>query len=397
VKLELGGVEGDGDGRRRDSCELETNQSVLSQTMDKQEGVAELPLERPAGLHAAASSPSGTLFTQQTFGATGFSGTRAWDVNGSVTIHGSRTGNNEFLIDGASNAGTGGWSYAPPVDAIEEFKVDTASTDASYGRTSGGVVNLTLKSGTNELHGSARRSSAAPRSTRTDPEHAEQHLERGAQVRRRRGDGQRPDQARQDLLHGRLPGLLRGDPVPVDDDRADRPAAAGDFSQTFNAQGNLIQIFDPLTTTCNAQACARGPRSRQQDPGQPHQPGRGGAAGADADGERRGHDHRQQQLHRLAEPRPLPLQLVPDAARSLVQPDAAAVVQQQRQLGIGAALGELAAAAGAAQRQLADASQPLPGDRRPQPDRRPRRSSTRACRSIGSTSRIRRNSARSAR
>ena len=69
-------------------------------------------------------------------------------------IHGSRTGNNEFLIDGAANAGTGGWSYAPPVDAIEEFKVDTASTDASYGRTSGGVVNLTLKSGTNQLHGS---------------------------------------------------------------------------------------------------------------------------------------------------------------------------------------------------------------------------------------------------
>src|SRR5580765_2289530 len=133
--------------------ETETNQSVLSQTMDNKK-VSELPLNGRQ-VYMLLQLTSGTLFTQQTFGASGFSGTRAWDVNGSVTIHGSRTGNNEFLIDGASNAGTGGWSYAPPVDAIEEFKVDSASTDAQYGRTSGGVVNLTLRSGTNKLHGSA--------------------------------------------------------------------------------------------------------------------------------------------------------------------------------------------------------------------------------------------------
>ena len=101
---------------------------------------------------------AGTLFTQTTFGATGFSGTRAWDVNGSLSVHGSRTGNNEFLIEGAPSSGTGGgtgsWNYAPPVDAIEEFKIQTSSVDASYGRTSGGVVNMTLRSGTNQLRGS---------------------------------------------------------------------------------------------------------------------------------------------------------------------------------------------------------------------------------------------------
>jgi hypothetical protein len=143
--------------------EVETNQSVLSQTMDNKK-VSELPLNGRQ-VYMLLQLTSGTLFTQQQFGASGFSGTRAWDVNGSVTIHGSRTGNNEFLIDGASNAGTGGWSYAPPVDAIEEFKVDTASTDASYGRTSGGVVNLTLKSGTNSLRGSG---TALVRGTKLD-------------------------------------------------------------------------------------------------------------------------------------------------------------------------------------------------------------------------------------
>src|SRR6266571_2807137 len=49
---------------------------------------------------------------------------------------------------------TAGWQFAPPVDAIQEFKVQTASVDASYGRTSGGVVNMTLRSGTNAFHGS---------------------------------------------------------------------------------------------------------------------------------------------------------------------------------------------------------------------------------------------------
>src|SRR5262249_35563033 len=97
-----------------------------------------------------------TLFLQEQFGATGSSGTRAWDVaqGAQFSIHGSRTGNNEFLIDGAPNAGTGTWSYSPPVEAIQEFKVDSASNSAQYSRTSGGVISVTLKSGTNELHGS---------------------------------------------------------------------------------------------------------------------------------------------------------------------------------------------------------------------------------------------------
>ena len=80
-------------------------------------------------------------------------------MNGSLTIHGSRTSNNEFLIEGAPSAGTGGgtgsWNYAPPVDAIEELKVSTSSVDASFGRTSGGVVNMTFRSGTNQFRGSA--------------------------------------------------------------------------------------------------------------------------------------------------------------------------------------------------------------------------------------------------
>lgn len=77
-----------------------------------------------------------------------------WSING-----GSRgRGGNEFLLDGASNnaqAGGNNIAYVPPVDAVAEFKIQTNSYDAQYGKTSGGIINVSLKSGTNSLHGTA--------------------------------------------------------------------------------------------------------------------------------------------------------------------------------------------------------------------------------------------------
>lgn len=43
----------------------------------------------------------------------------------------------------------------PNLDAIQEFKVQTSGLSAEFGRTVGGVVNATLKSGTNQFHGNA--------------------------------------------------------------------------------------------------------------------------------------------------------------------------------------------------------------------------------------------------
>src|SRR5882762_5825174 len=73
------------------------------------------------------------------------------------SMNGGQNRNNEFLLDGApNNANQGGnnIAYVPPADAVQEFKVQTNSYDAQYGRTAGGVVNMSLKSGTNTLHGS---------------------------------------------------------------------------------------------------------------------------------------------------------------------------------------------------------------------------------------------------
>lgn len=96
----------------------------------------------------------GVLFTQEQFGASGFSGTRGWDANNSYKINGGRPGTSIFLLNGAPiNDYTGTWEISPNIESVHEFKVMTNVYDSQYGRMAGGVVNTTIKSGTNQWHG----------------------------------------------------------------------------------------------------------------------------------------------------------------------------------------------------------------------------------------------------
>jgi outer membrane receptor protein involved in Fe transport len=226
---------------------VESDQSTLAQTMENKR-VSELPLNGRQ-VYQLLQLTSGTQFTQTTFGSTGFSGTRAWDTTGNISIHGSRTGNNEFLIDGASNAATGGWQYAPPVDAIQEFKVQTASVDASYGRTSGGVVNMTLRPGTNAFHGSTfafyRGDALDANSTQNNrnglPNKDHRFVDGGGVI----GGPIWHDRT---FFMGAYQGFNENIPFPRTSTVPTDLERAGDFSQTFNSAGQPITIYDPLTT-----------------------------------------------------------------------------------------------------------------------------------------------------
>jgi len=98
----------------------------------------------------------GVIFTQEQFGASGFSGTRGWDVNNSYKFNGARAGNgnNVFMLNGTpiSNEGST-WEFAPSVDAVQEFSAMTTVYDAQYGHEAGGVVNTVIRGGTNNWHG----------------------------------------------------------------------------------------------------------------------------------------------------------------------------------------------------------------------------------------------------
>ena len=83
-------------------------------------------------------------------------------ANGGFSANGVRSnGQNNFLLNGVDNnintidfLNQTAYAIAPAIDAVGEVSIQTNGYNAEYGRAAGGVMNVTLKSGTNSLHGS---------------------------------------------------------------------------------------------------------------------------------------------------------------------------------------------------------------------------------------------------
>jgi Carboxypeptidase regulatory-like domain/TonB-dependent Receptor Plug Domain/TonB dependent receptor len=122
--------------------------------------VRELPLNGRSWTDLAALQPGvDTIQTQPSFSTGSDRGNRGFGQQ--LTISGARPQQNNYRLDGVSlndyaNGAPGsvlGGNLG--VDAIQEFSVLTSNYSAEYGKTSGGVVNATTRSGTNSFHGSA--------------------------------------------------------------------------------------------------------------------------------------------------------------------------------------------------------------------------------------------------
>src|SRR6202035_4953064 len=88
--------------------------------------------------------------------------TRGNAASGAFSSNGNRPAQNNYLLDGIDNNSDtvdflNGTNYVvlPPVDAVEEFKVQTSDFSAEFGRSGAAVLNATIKSGTNNFHGAA--------------------------------------------------------------------------------------------------------------------------------------------------------------------------------------------------------------------------------------------------
>lgn len=83
-----------------------------------------------------------------------------WEPGSTVDVNMAGSGNKtaSITLDGANNTSRDTGSgvlvpgFVPPADAVEEFKVQTVSFEGSTGSTMGGTMNVSLKSGTNDLH-----------------------------------------------------------------------------------------------------------------------------------------------------------------------------------------------------------------------------------------------------
>jgi hypothetical protein len=128
---------------------LETQTSDLGQVVDNRT-INDLPLNgrnfSQLALLAAGVAPSEPgAANEDTFG---------------FSSNGARSYQNNYLLDGIDNNSNitdlqTGASYViqPSVDAVEEFKVQTSGYSAEFGRGNGAVLNATIKSGTNDFHG----------------------------------------------------------------------------------------------------------------------------------------------------------------------------------------------------------------------------------------------------
>lgn len=212
--------------------------------------VAELPLNGRQSYMLMRFSP-GVMFTQRTFGSSGFSGTRAWDVNGAFTMNGGRTGTNQFLLNGAPISTNGTFNVAPNVEAIQEFKVMVNTYDAQYARSGGGHVNTTLKSGTNEWHGSVFnfwRNRILDANTR---QNNASNQARGFRNQHQYGGvigG--PVRKDRDFVFFSFEGWQERVPFPSVATVPPPAIRGGDFSRYVPlGQPGVIRVYDPLTST----------------------------------------------------------------------------------------------------------------------------------------------------
>ncbi|MBI4909887.1 MAG: TonB-dependent receptor [Acidobacteria bacterium] len=72
-----------------------------------------------------------------------------------IIVNGTRSNSSEATVDGSPVMANRNASFSPPQDLVQEFKVNTATYDASIGHAAGAMTNVSMKSGTNAIHGTA--------------------------------------------------------------------------------------------------------------------------------------------------------------------------------------------------------------------------------------------------
>jgi hypothetical protein len=243
---------------------LQTETSDLGQVVENRQ-VLELPLNGRNTI-ALASLAAGVR-PQGTFGNNSATGNyTGW---GNFSANGGLANANEVLVDGlpVTTSAIGGVAMMPAVDATEEFKVQTNNFSAEFDRTAGGIINLSLKSGTNALHGSVyeflRNDKFDSADFFTNRAGRSKAALRYNQFGASAGGAIKRDKTfffalyegfRQHL--GRV--YTTTVPTALEDN--------GDFSQTRAASGDLRTISDPLSTRRVGNSYIRSPFANNRIP-----------------------------------------------------------------------------------------------------------------------------------
>lgn len=161
-------------------------------------------------------------------------------------IGGPTRGQNDILIDGSPLANSAKLAYNPPVDAVSEYTLIENAIDAEYGHTAGGIVTMSMKSGTNQWHGSGYYYGGDPDWNAVTDRSTGQHSQNtfwnagatlGMPLIKNKLFMFSSFEKQTDTSYRALSYTL-----PTELERR------GDFSQSYNADGSLRVIYDPLTS-----------------------------------------------------------------------------------------------------------------------------------------------------
>jgi len=189
-------------------------------------------------------------------------------INGAASGTGGTDSNTDVLIDGTSaTKGDRQVIMIPALESVQEFRVLTNIFDAQYGRTGGGIITTTTKSGTNAFHGAVF------------DRYFDQRLGANSWANNRNGVA-RPDRTYHNYgfqVNGpvRIPKLFDGrnklffmlnyDASPTNSLYTTQWSTplpemkTGDFSNFFAANGQPVLIYDPLTTRASGATFIRSP------------------------------------------------------------------------------------------------------------------------------------------
>ena len=218
---------------------LETQSSSVTQLVEK-EMVQGMPMPNRTSTALLALIP----------------GAAVQNVTGDIpvfSVSGGRTRNQQFTLDGGNHTNTVGLavnqSQVPlPMDAMQEFRVVANSYSAEYGQSQSGVITLATRSGSNAFHGGVFE---YIRNEAFDARNFFSALR--PKFRQHQYGGLLGGPVRKDRTHffftyertQQVTGATAIQTVPT------APQRAGDFSQTLDARGVRIPIYDPATTAGN--------------------------------------------------------------------------------------------------------------------------------------------------
>jgi hypothetical protein len=246
-----------------DAPPLETANSTLGQVVTTRSIIA-LPLNIRDPFALVGLTPGVTFGSN--FGNGGGKDVGRNFFKSDFNVGGGRSGSQEILLDGAPNTtpDINRGIINPPVDSVQEFKVQANSYDSEFGRTSGGVVNMVTKGGTNEYHAIGYD---FERHSNLDANDFFNNRAGRALTSFQRhqfgGNVGGPILKNKWFLFGDYEGLRQGYPNSVISTVPTALQRAGNFSQTFTGSASnpsLITIYDPDTLT------TLGDGSRQRSP-----------------------------------------------------------------------------------------------------------------------------------